>query len=273
MNRIKKIKEFGKIEEKNDDYFIFNGLLNCLSPQEILKAFDFDFISEILKRKLLVRKIISSIENSKKNLYIDFFEKILNNIPKLKTYHNKQACSQFLFDLYYYLSSPQQDRLIKYLLLSQYKNDRIRAYSLLGDCWDKKYESMLKKIFIKFYDFEALDLLIEKLDSKFLSKNIKNIYPLFSEEYLPFEELKLRNKLLIKIYKSVKDTLIKELKEKDPISYIFIAKECGLKVDEAFAFELFKKNSYKKNLISWYGQIGLWDTILKIKEFLTTQSS
>ena len=273
MNKIETIKNYGKIVEKDNNYFIFSGLLSCLDPQETLDAFNFNFDSGILKRKLFIYKITSDIKKGIQKLHINFFEKLLNTIYSLGTYHKKQACSQFLFDLFDYLSSSQQDQFIKYLLLSQYKNDRGRAYDLLSIHWNSEYKKILEKAFLEFSDFQAIDLLIEKMSPEFLFKNIDQIYPFFLDEYLDFEELKLRNKLLIKVSKFVKDTLIRKLKGKDPISYIYIAKESNLKVDEKFAFELFCKHSYKKNLISWYGQMGLWDTILEIKNLLTNQSS
>jgi len=269
MNKVETIKKYGKIIEKDTNYFIFSGLLNCLNPQETVEAFNFNFDFGISKRGLFIYKITSDIKKGIKKLHIDFFKKLLNTIYSLDTYHKKQACSQFLFELFNYMPFPQQDQLIKYLLLSQYKNDRKRAYDLLSIHWSSEYKKILEKVFLEFSDFQAVDLLIEKMSSKYLFKNIDQIYPFFLGEYLDFEELKLRNKLLIKVSKFVKYTLIRKLKEKDPISYIFIAKESNLKVDEKFAFELFCKHSHKNNLISWYGQIGLWDTILKIKNFLT----
>jgi len=273
MDKINIIKNYRNFNEKNEDYYIFSGLLNSLEPQELIKSFDCSFILRKLKRKVFVYKIIFDVKNGHSQEYEQFFRNLLNNISSLDSYHKKQASSQFLTDLYEYIPSDLQNELIDYLLFSNYINDRKRGYNLLAIYWRDSFKKILEKAFLEYLDFDALDIIIDKMSPKFLYKNYSTLNEFFPDEELEydFELLKLRNKFLIKIFDFAKKSILPDLKQKDPISYIFIMKENKEKIDEDFAYNTFL-NTRRNSLIRWYGQMGLWNAILKIKKAISNNS-
>lgn len=272
MDKISIIKNYKDFKEKNNDYYVFSGLLNCLTPQELIKSFDYGFNLAKLKRKLYIYKIASDIKNNIQE-YNNFFTNLLKNIRSLNSYHKKQACSQFLSELYEYFPLDLKNKLLEYLLFSTYTNDRIRGYNILFTYWTDSFKIILDKAFSKHSDLEALEIVIDKMPPLYLSSNYNTICDFFQDEDLQwdFDLLKLRNKFLIKIFSFLKKDIILNLRKKDPISYIFIMKENGKKVDEDFAYDTFL-NTQRKSLITWYGQMGLWNTIMKINKYISGNS-
>jgi len=273
MDKINIIKNYGNFNEKNEDYYIFSGLLNCLGPQELIKSFDYSFNLGKLKRKVFIYKIIFDINNGHSQEYEQFFTNLSNNISSLDSYHKKQACSQFLTDLYEYIPSDLQNELTDYLLFSNYKNDRKRGYHLLAVYWRDSFKKILEKAFLEYLDFDAVEIIIDKMSPTYLYNNYSTLNEFFQDEELrwDFELLKLRNKFLIKIFDFAKKSIIPDLREKDPISYIFIMKESKEKIDEDFAYNTFL-NTRRNSLITWYGQMGLWNAILKINKAIANNS-
>lgn len=274
MDKIKIFKNYGNFNRKDEDYYIFSGLLNCLEPKELIKSFDCRFILTKLKRKVIIYKIVSDINNGHLQKYLQFFRNLLKNISSLDSYHKQQACSQFLTDLYEYLPSDLKNKLIDYLLFSNYKNDRKRGYYLLSNYWRDSFKKILEKAFLEYLDFDAVRIIIDKMKPAYLYKNHSTLNEFFPDEELEidFELLKLRNKFLIKIFDFAKSSIILHLKDKDPISYIFIMKEKKKKIDEDFAYNTFL-NTRRNSLITWYGQMGLWNVILKIKKAISSNSN
>ncbi|HHT9105992.1 MAG TPA: hypothetical protein ACFYD7_08990 [Candidatus Wujingus californicus] len=275
MNKIDFIKNFGEITKRDENYYIFAGLINCLTPKEFFSVCDFSFKYGKLGKEIFINKNIADFNNEKTKRYEQFFRQMFNTLPSISNYHSNQACSYFLSSVYDTLSIPLQNEFLSYSLFSKYKNDRRRAYNIISSPWKSEYKEILEKNFFKFFDLEAAEIIIDNFPASFLNKNYTTLIKFFPEEYLKydFSILKLRNKMLIKIFKYIENSIILKLKESDPVSYIYILKECDKKIDSDFAYKVFVQTK-RKSLLLWYGQMGLWNVLIKIKEkFLTKQST
>ena len=258
------IRSFLEIKEKNDKYYLFLGIFSGLSCQEILAVLDTCLTQDIFKRKILINKISVSAPTWKTNDNDDLFKKVYSLNRLLDSYFKKESASLILIDLCQYISKSNRNKLLHYLLYSNYKNNRKRAYGYLLTNWSPEYQEIIEKTWRNRNDEEIINLLISKMPKDFLLKNFKNISNHFEKDDLKYDfHLKvLRNRFYARVSKDIPHEL-KKLKGKDPISYIFIMKECGKEIDPSWAIEIYKKFSRSRFLSRWYAEMGLWRDILK----------
>lgn len=267
MNGITLLKKIGEVTEKNEIYYILKGILTNLSPDEIYRFLDFKFEQNVLIRDLIFRKISRDIELNKAGGYEKLFNKLLTIFDSLPTYHKKQACAKFLYGMFPGMSEKKQKELARLLLKSKYVNDQKRAYWILRKVWDKSFIKLAIKSLKKFESPEILYLLVYKLPIDELRKNSDLIYNLLTEDLeYDFHSKILRNIFLAKVSNKYSKEISK-LKNKDPISYIFIQKEMGSKVDPDYALKAYR--GYDRSIYfmpKWFAEMKMWkelDEIIK----------
>jgi len=267
MTIIDFICNFPEIKEKDDKYYLFLGIVSGLTNQEVSNILDYCITQNIFKRRILVKKISVSAQTWKMSDNDVLFEKVYSLIESLDSYFKKESASLMLIGLCPYITKTNQNKLLRYFLYSSYINNRKRAYEFLQTNWSSEYQKNIEETWQTYGDEEIINLLVSKMPKKFLLKNFKNILDHFKEEYLEcdFYLRILRNRFYVRIAKSIPSE-INKLKEKEPISYISIIKECGRKIDLSWAMEIYKKNPRsRKYLPRWYADMDLWKDILKNK--------
>lgn len=270
MNTTDFIRSFPEIREKDDKYFLFLGIISGLDNTEIIEILNLCLDQDIFKRKILLNKIVSSVSSWSKNVNDNLFKKIFSSLGTLNSYFKKESASMMLSGLCPYISAINQKKLLHYFLQSNYKNNRKRAYAYLLDNWSLKYQIVVEKAWQVYNDEEIISLLVARIPRSFLLKNFKDISCHFEEEDLDYDfHLKvIRNKFYARIVEDISSEL-KQLKDKDPISFIFIMKECGRKIDPGWAMEIYRKfPRSRKYLPRWYAEMKLWKEIIKIDRHL-----
>lgn len=259
------IRNFPEIKEKNDKYYLFLGIISGLNSSEVLDILDRCLTRNIFKRKILINKIAMTASTWKKADNDALFEKVYSMFSLLDSYFKKESASIILTTLCPYVSVSNQNKLLHYFLQSGYKNNRKRAYTHLQTSWSPEYQGIIEKTWQTYNDEEIINLLVAKMPKDFLLKNFDEISSHFEEKDIDYNfYLKiLRNKFYARIVDDISSEL-KKLKNKDPISFIFIMKDCGKKIDPSWAMEIYKKiPQSRKYLPRWYADMGLWKDILK----------
>ena len=257
------IRNFPEIKEKEDKYYLFLGIVSGLSGQEILMILNDCLNQNIFKRKILLNKITISVPHWSKNNNDILFEKIYFLRDSLNSYFKKESASMMLAVLCPYISKVKQNKLLCGFLQSKYKNNRKRAYAYLLNNWSPSYQKIIEKAWENYDDEEIINLAVARMPKGFLLKNFEDISSYFNDEDLNYDfRLKiLRNRFYAKICDDIPSE-IEKIKDNDPISFIFIMKECGKKIDPTWAVEVYKKYSQSRFLSRWYAEMGLWKNIL-----------
>jgi len=264
MTTVDFIRRFPEIKEKGSSYYLFLGIIFGFNSQETLNVLNTCLNQDIFKRKILLNKIIISAPRWTKNNNDILFEKAYSLLGSLNSYFKKESASMILIGLCPHISKLNQNKLLYCFLQSAYKNNRKKAYTYLLDNWSLNYQKIVEKTWKEYGDDEIINLLVAKMSKSFLFKNFKELSSHFEEEDLKYDfRLKiLRNRFYARIFDSIPSEL-KKLKSKDPISFIFVIKECGKKIDPSWAMEIYKKFPRSRFLSRWYAEMGLWKDILK----------
>lgn len=264
MTTVDFIRRFPEIKEKDSGYYLFLGIISGFNSQETLNVLGTCLNQDIFKRKILLNKITISAPRWTKNNNDVLFEKAYSLLGSLNFYFKKESASMILIGLCPHISKLNQNKLLHYFLQSEYKNNRKRAYTYLLDNWSSRYQEIVEKTWRAYNDDEIINLIVAKMPGGFLLKNFKELSSHFKEEDLEYDfRLKiLRNRFYARIFDSIPSEL-KKLKNKDPISFIFVIKERGKKIDPPWAIEIYKKFPRSRFLSRWYAEMGLWKDILK----------
>lgn len=268
MNKTAYIKRFRELKSKDDDYYLFKGFLWCLEPDQACDVLDLEFTQDIFKRKLILYRMMTDLKYEVRIKHRDLFHKLLSVVDKLDTYWKKEGCSVFLREMSGFMPRQSQRTLITYFLNSDYKNNRKRAYAILSGNWNNEYAALLKSTWRSYQDEDLLDLIIQKLPARYLYENREAIVELFDEEELSynFKRKVMRNNYFVKTAKYCVSQIDK-FKKEDPISYIYIKRELGQKIDEDYAVKTYEgyPNS-RRYLPFWYGRLKLWSVLAKLDQ-------
>jgi hypothetical protein len=151
-----------------------------------------------------------------------------------------------------------------------YENAKVKMNDLYMDKLienNKKYNDDILEFLLKYeLSEETKELLV-----KYLEEYYSEEY----EDYIPFEDMITRNNILVKLEKYETEK-IENLKEKDPLSYVFILKTLKRNTDSDYLLNVFYSfNPRKLYLIRWFGELGNIEVINKIfeKEYISPSPS
>lgn len=262
MKKISFLRSFPSFEEKDENFYLFNGVFRELSGEEVSDLL-VDILDEtILKRHALIKKIGESSMGWPLNVNVLIYKQVFEVIESLDNYFKKESASKILTNIWENLPKAERNKILEYFISSTYVNNRKRAYDYLRKFWNIKTLDLVRRAFNEFGDFSLATLIIEKGDSQFVWEQYEALISYFSDEDLDFREKVLRNKLFAKVIDKIPGK-IKDLKKEDPISYIFIMKEARRDIDLEWAvdFYLKEKRAYRF-LPRWYAEMGMWEKIL-----------
>lgn len=273
---------------KDDNYYIFKGLLLNLDAKEVCSIFDFKFKFGGLKEDLILNKILldlniyadasnrihgpilRSVNLKNQKIYILLFKKLLNKIKKTTDYRKNQKMAKFLYRICPAMPSVWQKKLVEYFLSSSFRSNQNRSLEFLGLNWDGYFTKNVIAAWENGGYFKALELIIKKVDKDYFSDGLlKSIDDYFKEigasedDFFEnsYEDRNLRNKF----YSRFTDRYYKEildLKINDPISYIFIQKDANGSIDKNFAIKIYNEHSRARMYLPRvYAEMGLGDVI------------
>jgi hypothetical protein len=264
INKLKAIKKFPEIkEDEKRKYEIFFGLVLSLSFKEFLKNLPDFLTKDFFKYKLAKKQIEENTFKWSTEENNCLFRKLYSLLKSIDEYSKKERVSRILFEIYFHVSPFYQNKLLDLFLSSKYKNNRKRGYKILSKKWMENYRKKLEENWEKHEDEEIIEFFIDKLAKDFLNRNFVKIIDCFNfyEDYLDFDRRLLRNRIYARFTDKLK-TEIKEMKQKDPISFVFIKKEANEKIDPITAIKIYKETQ-KPYLLRWYGEMNLWPDIAK----------
>jgi hypothetical protein len=266
VNRINYIKKFSVTIDSKYKLVLLNGLLWCLSSEELEKLFDF-----FIKQNVGVRRIFFSriLKDKSISINIKLSNHIIEIIDEIDEYPKRESVSKFLFDLASKLELDDAIIIFRKLILSKFRNDRKRAINMLA-----KYELYseiyyIEKSWLKYEDERLIKFILYNSSEKFILKYQKLIEEIFEEydeeDLMAFFNIKiLRNKYLSRTMKVNEEKII-ELKDTDPISYLYIMKEANKKVEMEYAIKNFgNPSAYRHFLPVWFAKMNMWDTLVKL---------
>lgn len=147
--------------------------------------------------------------------------------------------------------------VVLFLLDNQYYSIRKIGYHCMIS---QRYISLISKVIENYsqYKDDVLDILINydiTTETKKLLKNYLDEYYI-DDDYLESSERVVRNRLLAKL-ESYERQRINELREKDPLSYVFVMKSIKEQIDTDYLIKTFYSFDPRKlYLISWYIELG-----------------
>lgn len=288
MSKNDLLEKISSITDKNDKYYFFKNVLMTLNAKDVCSIFDIKLKQDSFKKQLILDKTLkdlnvyldirtksyivsANVNLDNRKVYLSIYRKMLVLISKTSKYRKNQEYAKFLYRMCPAMPGTWQKKLIQYFLSSNFKSNQRRALEFLNRNWDGDFSNDILRLWMENYYELALKLIVWKMDDKFLSQDVfDSIVDYFREsqddDYFEYDySLKiLRNKFYSRFYKkSLKE--ISGLKEKDPISYIFIQKESGHKIDTKFAIRMYNENmNARKYLPRWYSEMGLFGVLASI---------
>ncbi len=268
MNRSEYLKNFGTLEKKDKRYYLFRAFLLCLNVQETRDLIQIDFSQDILTRFLITKKIIDDLKVGQNKNLTKLVEEILERIATLTSYHKKQAASKFLTEIFDFLEPEYQDTVMAYLFNSPYINDRKRSYGLLMKKFDESYTEKLLEHLNQYDGDYPLAVIVSCCQPKVLNENFDLINKYFEDDLIQYDWqlLKIRTKFYARLL-NLRPKFINQLKQKDPISYMYVMKETGKKIDSDMAWKAFMANPNRSSLFRLFSDLKLWDVLIKIDRY------
>lgn len=207
--RLNFIQNFPEIKEKDGKYYLYLGLVHGLEADQMLLIINECLEQDIFKRKIVLNKILLSAPKWKLEYNEKLFNKIYNSLNSLSTYFKKESTSMILMALFPFVSTNNQNKLANCFAGSPYKNNRKRIYKYFYHNWTKSCQKIIEIAWDKFEDEEVVGLIIGKMPTEFLEKNIDKLKQYFEEEELAYDFFRkiLRNKFYVRLYNKIKKKL------------------------------------------------------------------
>lgn len=251
------LDKFKYIQEAPDSDGIRNSLVLTLSSIEACRFLEMGLAGDFILRRYLIRKIVGDLQKSYEPCHKQLVEKLISGLDD-KTIRDRAAYP--LSELCPYLPKKFRAEIITRFLGSRYKSLRSRGHKQLLMEWGGEYKSKIVENWVNYKDYYAARLMIENLSAKDLSLYKSSLV----ENIPPWQLSRLYMKLVAQ-----KKSLLKELKEIDPISYAYVMVKLDNKISQSEGEALLSK-SYKDErvgLLLWcLGHSGLWKVIVGYNE-------
>ncbi len=258
MDRLSVISSFESIDTDSNLVSLFSAMVTCLDPSQACSFFDISFEQEAKKRSIIMKKICRDIKIEYYDFHRELIYSLMKSMDSLPS-NKRQSCGYCLSHIAEFIPEKDKKDIISFFLLSQWKQLRNRGYKYLLSNWNDSWASCIEENWRKWSDFEAARLLIEFFPGSYLLNNFDTFLPVFEDTYF------LR-KLFLKVIPFDLEKL-KQLREKDSITYTYILVKLNLKIDDNEAIIIFNENQADKRigLLIWcFGQMGLWAVLLNI---------
>ena len=205
---------------------------------------------------VIYSEYVNRFKQYSKEEQVSIIKRVLESLKEESIYLHKIRIASFINELVLNKMTIPTD-VVLFLLDSQYYSIRkIGYYCMIS----QRYNSLICKVIENHsqYNDDILDILMNydiTTETKILLKNYLDEYYV-DDDYLEFFERVVRNRLLAKLEKYEKQR-INELREKDPLSYVFVMKSIKEQIDTDYLIKTFYSfDPIKLYLISWYIELG-----------------
>ncbi len=239
---------------------LFGAFLACMSPEEVCQLLDLEFKQDFFIREKIVRRIIEDMRATFLACHqelLDTLIALISTLPRKKTI----SCASCLERLFPNCGIEIKDRLVKSLISSPYKDLRNRACKLLRQEWDDCWIPLVSMAWSTCRESACAVLIAERMPPSFLEEHFED---LFSQ--LP--SFGLMGRFYSRL-PQVQPEHLARLKEADEITYAYTHVKLGLRLEEAEAFDIYKRNrnDERVGLLIWsIGKMNLWDVLVKIED-------
>jgi hypothetical protein len=258
----KKMEKLDYLNKNIDDMTrsIFKAMQNCLSSKDSCLLLRNDLLMDYKKGVYVVRKISCDIEENFAKLHTDLVNGFISILKDEDVeYKKRNRVAMILYDMYDILPINQQKKILRSLLSSKYKSVRNRGYKMIKKEYKPECKEVIKDNW-ENYDDEAAGEIIYK------NFELEYVYSQFEKFKELFEDWQIRQ-IVAKL--SVKyPEVLENLKDENPLDYLYVMAKSKQKVDESFAFKIFQETDWKsKSLVVWaLGEMKMWNSLQKIYE-------
>lgn len=258
------IHNFPEIRKKDERYYLYLGLIAGLEADQTAEILESCLEQDLIKRKTVLNHVMFSSSKWTKRENNKIFNKVFKLKNTLSSYYKKETASMILMTLFPRVSRSNQQKLSEDFSQSRYKNNRKRIYRHFYKNWSPNCEKIIERSWTSFKDEESIGIIVAKMPKEYLLTNLDDLLLYFNEEDLSYDFFRkiLRNQLFSRLFEDI-PSQIEKLKVADPVSYIYIHKSRGKKIDLDWAIEIYKQNAHTRYLARWYSEMRLWDDILK----------
>ncbi len=254
---------------RSRQHYLIKAALNCISYDSFLDIFDWNY-NYPKELKFLFFNLIDSRFSGDKTLSKELADRLLISYKSQSKYNKKVRCALYISHVIKHLNNEHTDDVIKSFLQSEYRIIRNMAYEYLKEHWKRDYYTVIEKNWQSYSDKKIREILLAISYEEYMYELVKNVVEDMSEEvdgeYYSLQAKINRNQLIAK-NEQLKNELIGTIKEKDPISFVYIQYLNKEKIDEKYALELyFKHETGYRYLPVWYSEMGMTgviNTILK----------
>ena len=260
LNKLKFVLSFPEFREKEEMFNLYKGFVRCLNCDEALILL-IDDSTAGFKTELIINSIVNKLQKLSKVQTENFFENSYSVIEKLD-WRPKSRVAKLLFRCNLHLSKKGIFKLTRYFLNSKYNLFRRYGYEILNS-QNLNFSKELLKIWNRFNDIEALELLTNSLSQTELFSLFDEAEEVLSDAEFDFDVLKFRNIYYSKIIDFIPERLLK-LSVEDPVSYVFVMKNANRQISKDLALEIYEKNKSSRSIAACYGELGQWDVLVEI---------
>lgn len=259
MNRVNKLLNFDYQDRTTKN--LMYAFCFCLSPQEACELFKaVPRENKILLEKTL-RKICSDIESNFLPCHGELILSLEKELASVKSTH-RQSIGYYLTSLSDPAPSEVRKKTQEIFLTSKYIGVRKRGYKSIIKNQDTDHEALLK-CWKTYNDTECAWTITNTFPAELIIPIRKDLILTFSEGWQ-----------YSRIYKKigvVRPELINELKTIDEISFCYVLAKLDKKLTSKDAKQIIDNNidDERLGLLIWaLGQLGLWDSLLRIESKL-----
>lgn len=238
---------------------MFKALQACLNSEESCTLMSRNLMIDSNKKNYIVRKIKKDIEQK----FSDTHKSLIKDLLKIlksdsHRYIHRNRASLILYELYPNLPKRTQSVILTQMLASKYKPVRDRSYKIIMTKDLRRYDQMVQANWERYYDFYAGEIIYKNFPTGYIYSQISNLREVLED----WRIRQIYSKLAAEYPK-----LIESLKEDSPLDYVYIMAKSKKSLPEKYVMNLYKKvDNNDKGLIVWaLGEMGMWDTLIKIQ--------
>lgn len=262
MNKSEFVRDLRLPDEGLGYGALFSGLLNCLSADEVCDTLDLQFHQSSKRREKILRRIAADMENDFREKHFELANNLVSSLSKLP-YPKQTSCAYCLSYLFNLLPIQIQEVILRIFLFSYYRSFRKRAYKILQEIWDETCIEQIANSWSSYRDIDAAKLIIDKFPIEFLADNFDEL----SEDVRRSRHFSI---LFVRLYEQNPEILeLLNADKDDEMTHLYVLTKVNRPVTYEQALSIFEKykDDDKIGLIIWcFGQMKLWDVLVKIAD-------
>lgn len=238
---------------------LFDAFLSCLSASEACGFLDLEFDQDFCVRQKIVTRIRDDMRADFGDCHKELLATLAALLPVL-TRKKATPCAFCLEQLFEGCDLEMREMIVQLLMNSRYKDMRNRAYRILREHWDNRWEPQVETAWAAFREPSCAVLAVERMPTWFLGDNFDELFAALPS-FWPFGKLFGR-------LAEVKPEHWNRLRQKDGVTYAYVHAKMGLRIEAAEAIRLYEENKGHESvgLLVWsIGKMRLWEALVHIE--------